>query len=138
MSFNCFKTTEKMKETTQKPSEAEVEILQKLWDNPGQTVNEIHAETNKKVGYTTTLKQMQRMSEKGMLSREKKGKVYVYFADLDERSTKNSIFKKLSETLFKGSSKEMMMHLLGNQETSSEDLRELKDWIEKQEKGGGQ
>lgn len=127
-----------MKETTQKPSDAELEILQELWGHPGQTVNEIHAvlETKKKVGYTTTLKQMQRMLEKGMLSREKRGKLFVYFADLDEESTKNNIFNRLSKTLFKGSAKEMMIHLLGNQETSSEDLKELKDWIEKQEKGG--
>jgi len=121
-----------------KPSEAELEILQELWAKPGQTVNEIHSklEEIKQVGYTTTLKQMQRMQEKEMLSRKKVGKVYIYFSELDEKATKDSIFSRLSKTLFKGSSREMMMHLLGNQEANPEDLKELKDWIEKQEKGG--
>lgn len=127
-----------MAESKQKPSEAELEILQELWGKPGLTVNEIHSEmgARKQVGYTTTLKQTQRMLEKNMLSRKKVGKVYIYFPELDEQSTKNNIFNRLSETLFKGSAKEMMMHLLGNQETSPEDLKELKAWIENQEEGG--
>lgn len=138
MSFNCFQINQSMTELKQKPSEAELEILQELWDKPGQTVNEIHdrLQEKKQVGYTTTLKQMQRMLEKGMLSRKKDGKIYAYFPELDEKSTKNNIFNRLSETLFKGSSKEMMMHLLGNQKTSAEDLKELKEWIENQERGG--
>ncbi|MGJ3233647.1 BlaI/MecI/CopY family transcriptional regulator [Marivirga sp.] len=127
-----------MNKIKQKPSEAELEILQELWDQPGLTVSEIHEklEARKQVGYTTTLKQMQRMHDKGMLSRKKEGKLFVYFSELDEQSIKNSIFNRLSETLFKGSAKEMMMHLLGNQETTQEELRELKQWIEQKEKGG--
>lgn len=127
-----------MSNQKQKPSEAELEILQELWDQPGLTVNEIHEklEARKQVGYTTTLKQMQRMHDKGMLSRKKEGKLFVYFSELDEQSIKNSIFNRLSETLFKGSAKEMMMHLLGNQETTQEELKELKQWIEQKEKGG--
>ncbi|WKV10502.1 BlaI/MecI/CopY family transcriptional regulator [Marivirga harenae] len=127
-----------MNKIKQKPSEAELEILQELWEKPGLTVSEIHEklEARKQVGYTTTLKQMQRMQDKGMLSRKKEGKLFIYFSELDEQSIKNSIFNKLSETLFKGSAKEMMMHLLGNQETTQEELRELKQWIEQKEKGG--
>jgi len=127
-----------MNKIKQKPSEAELEILQELWGKPGQTVNEIHEllQERKQVGYTTTLKQMQRMLEKGMLNRKKDGKIFVYFPELDEELTKRNIFNRLSETLFKGSAKEMMMHLLGSQETSPEDLKELKNWIENQEKGG--
>jgi predicted transcriptional regulator len=127
-----------MNKNKRKPSEAELEILQELWDEPGQTVNDIHEklEARKKVGYTTTLKQMQRMHEKGMLSRKKEGKLFIYFSELDEQLIKNSIFSKLSQTLFKGSSKDMVMHLLGNQETTQEELKELKEWIEEIEKGG--
>lgn len=128
----------KMHSEKQKPSEAELEILRELWGQPGQTVNQIHSKLAEKrqVGYTTILKQMQRMLEKKMLSRKKDAKLYIYYAELDEQSTKNNIFNRLSDTLFQGSAKEMMMHLLGNQETSAEDLKELKEWIEKQEKGG--
>lgn len=127
-----------MSKLKQKPSEAELEILQELWDKPGLTVSEIHQklEARKQVGYTTTLKQMQRMHDKGMLSRKKEGKLFIYFSELDEQLIKNSIFSKLSETLFKGSAKDMMMHLLGNQETTKEELQELKQWIEEKEKGG--
>ncbi|SMG33841.1 Predicted transcriptional regulator [Marivirga sericea] len=127
-----------MSNQKQKPSEAELEILQELWDKPGLTVTDIHQklEAKKQVGYTTTLKQMQRMHDKGMLSRKKEGKLFIYFAELDEQLIKNSIFSKLSETLFKGSAKDMMMHLLGNQETTEEELRELRQWIEAKEKGG--
>ena len=127
-----------MTEIKLKPSEAELEILQELWNQPDQTVSEIHSqlEEKKQVGYTTTLKQMQRMLEKGMLTRKKNGKLYVYSSELDEKLTKNNIFNRLSETLFKGSAKEMMMHLLGNQETTQEELNELKEWIKQKEKGG--
>ena len=126
-----------MNKIKHKPSEAELEILQELWDKAGLTVSEIHEklEARKQVGYTTTLKQMQRMHDKGMLSRKKEGKLFVYFPELDEQSIKNSIFNRLSETLFKGSAKDMMMHLLGNQETTQEELKELKQWIEQKEKG---
>jgi len=124
-----------MKEADQKPSDGELEILQELWAKPGQTVQEIHSriELRKKVGYTTTLKQIQRMFEKKMVSRTKETKSFIYFAILDETTTKNSIFNRLTKTLFKGSSKEMMLHLLGNQTTSKEELSELKKWIEQQE-----
>ena len=127
-----------MSKIKQKPSEAELEILQELWDKQGLTVSEIHQklEARKQVGYTTTLKQMQRMHDKGMLSRRKEGKLFIYFSELDDQLVKNSIFSKLSETLFKGSAKDMMMHLLGNEETTQEELKELKQWIEEKERGG--
>lgn len=118
-----------------KPSDGELEILQVLWDQAPLTVREVHEllQSKRDIGYTTTLKQMQRMLEKGMLSREEKSKTHRYFPILDEAKTKGAIFSGISNTLFQGSAMQMVMHALNNTQTSAEELKQLKEWIKKQE-----
>ncbi len=127
-----------MTKKTLKPSDGELEILQILWNYPALTVREVHEilEEKRDIGYTTTLKQMQRMLEKGMLSRNIEDKTHRYSSVLDESKTKRAIFSGLSNTLFKGSAMQMVMHALDNSQTSAEELNQLKEWIKKQEKNG--
>lgn len=118
-----------------KPSDGELEILQVLWNSPNITVREVHAILQQKrdIGYTTTLKQMQRMLEKNMISRNDSVKPHQYAALLDEASAKRNIFAGLSDSLFQGSAMELVMHALGNQKSTPEELDQLKEWIKKQE-----
>lgn len=115
------------------PSEAELEILQILWRNEPCTVKEVHEaiSKHKNVGYTTVLKQMQRMhhSDKGMLERYKEGKLHYYSALVQESQVKTSSFDHLVNTVFNGSKSELLLHALGHQTTSREELEELEKWL---------
>jgi BlaI family penicillinase repressor len=125
-----------MSKKLQQPSEAEIEILQELWDSVPMTVREVHEKLRlkKKVGYTTTLKQMQRMLEKGFVKREDGEKGHYYSALIKEEETKGQIFDKMIDTLFKGSAMDMIMHALGRNDTNEEELKQLKEWLDNKEK----
>ncbi len=125
------------KKTIYKPSEAELEILQILWEHQPTTVKVIHEllSEKKEVGYTTVLKQMQRMYEdKKMLSRTKEGKTHLYEAIPKENEIKQGLFSKLVNTAFKGSSMDLVMHALGKSKTSQEELDALQEWLDQQKK----
>lgn len=114
------------------PSDAELEILQILWEVQPATVREVHQvlSTRKEVGYTTTLKQMQRMHEKkGLLIRNTEGKQHTYSSALPESRVRGSVLSKLAESAFKGSAMSLAMHALGQSEPSSEDLDALEQWL---------
>ena len=117
------------------PTEAELEILQILWADQPMTVKAIHEQIcqTKDVGYTTVLKQMQRMeAEKGMLSRYKEGKVHFYSAILEKSEVQTSSLNKFIDTVFNGSTSELVMHALGNKPSSKEELEELEKWLKEQ------
>ena len=117
-----------------KPTQRELAILQILWRQGSSTVRQVHEALNaqpdvKKVGYTTTLKFMQVMHEKGLLSRTLEGPGHVYTPTISEEENARQVLDKLVETAFKGSSSKLVMQLLGNQETSKEELREIRDFL---------
>lgn len=119
------------------PSEAELEILQILWEDQPLTVKEIHEviSRNKSVGYTTVLKQMQRMEgEKGMVSRYKAGKVHYYSAILQKKDVQTSSLNRFVDAVFNGSTSDLIMHALGQQPTSKKELEELEEWLKAQKK----
>lgn len=121
-----------------KPSEAELDILRIVWDNQPVTVRFVHEELckRKKVGYTTTLKQMQRMVDKKMIRRYAgEDKSHVYKALLNEQETCNGLFDRLMETAFKGSAMNMVMHALGRSKTSQDEIKALKKWLDNMEGG---
>ena len=120
-----------------KPSEAELEILQILWKHQPSTVREIHELLSKKrdVGYTTILKQMQRMhDDKKMVTRTKEGKTHLYTAIPKENEIKQGMFSKFVDNVFEGSPMDLVMHALGKSKTSKEELDELQKWLDKQKK----
>lgn len=119
-----------------KPSDAELEILCILWEHQPASVRFVHEELCKKkqVGYTTTLKQMQRMVEKKMIRRtEADDKTHVYESLLEEEQTRNTLFDRLVETAFKGSAMDIVIHALGRSETSAEEIQAVKEWLDKME-----
>ncbi len=124
-----------MSKINHQPSEAELEILQILWDDQPLTVREIHEiiSQTKNVGYTTVLKQMQRMeAEKGLLIRYKEGKVHYYSAAIQKSDVQTSSLNRFVNAVFNGSTSDLIMHALGNQTTSKEELEELEKWLKEQ------
>lgn len=120
-----------------KPTEAELAILQTLWDRGQATVREVNDDLSKirDVGYTTTLKLMQIMIQKGLLTREKKGKLHIYKPDITQSDTQRKMLDRILETAFQGSSMNLVMKVLGNRKTSREELKKIKEYIEKLEGG---
>ena len=118
-----------------KPTESELEILQILWQHGSATVRFVNDQLNmkKKVGYTTTLKIMQIMAQKGLLNREKQGKSHIYISVIKEKETQSVLLDKLLDTAFGGSAMNLVMQALGNHKTSKEEIKKIKAFIEQLE-----
>ncbi len=119
-----------------KPTDAELEILQVIWHHGPVSVRDVNDELNlkKQVGYTTTLKLMQIMTEKGLLKRTEKGRKHIYNVIVKEKEAKNLLLDKFVKTAFGGSAMDLVMQALGNHETTPDELEELKTLIDKIEK----
>lgn len=120
-----------------KPSEAETAILQILWEQQPCTVKTIHEQISaiKAVGYTTTLKQVQRLLDKGLVAREPgPGKSYLYRAVNSAEDTKSKLFDRFVETAFGNSVSDLVMHALGNGDPSDEELKQIKAFLENLDK----
>jgi len=118
-----------------KPTEAELQVLGLLWSHGAQNVRFINDEISKQhdVGYTTTLKIMQIMTEKGYLTRDTSSKTHIYSAAVTEKSIKKNLLSSLVDSAFAGSTSSLVLHALGNQKTTSEELAAIKDYITKLE-----
>ncbi|MEL6718699.1 MAG: BlaI/MecI/CopY family transcriptional regulator [Bacteroidota bacterium] len=123
------------------PTESELEILQVLWEKQPCSVRLIHeqisakraAEKRDAIGYTTILKQVQRMLlDKGMVEREKDGKSHLYTAVPKEIEIQQTLSSQLLKTAYKGSALKLAMHALGQSKTSKEELEELRKWLDQQ------
>ncbi|MGJ8682229.1 BlaI/MecI/CopY family transcriptional regulator [Paraglaciecola sp.] len=113
------------------PAPAELEILNLLWnlqEATAQTVN-TQLNTQRKVGYTTTLKTMQVMTEKGLLDRRKEGKSHIYFPKIQESTTKESLLSKFIDNTFGGSTSQMMMQLVGKHKVNQDELKKIKTFL---------
>ena len=119
-----------------KPTNAELEILQVIWLHGPVSVRFVNDELNhkKQVGYTTTLKLMQIMTEKGLLKRSEKGRKHIYNVVLKEKEAKSLLLDKFVKTAFGGSAMDLVMQALGNHQTTPNELEELKALIDKIEK----
>ena len=119
-----------------KPTESELEILSILWEKEFATVRDVHEiiQQSKEVGYTTTLKLMQIMHEKGLVTRNVDSKTHIYKAALDKEKAQEHYLGKMIKTLFSGSYSELVLQDLGNHKPSQKDLLEIKELIEKLEK----
>ena len=119
-----------------KPTESELEILSILWEKGSATVREVHniIFKTKEVGYTTTLKLMQIMHEKGFVNRDVSSKTHVYIPNFEQSKAQEQYVGKMIKTLFSGSTSQLVMQALGNHQTSNSDLKEIKDLIAQLEK----
>lgn len=104
-----------------KPTESELEILQILWGKGLATVREVHESLSatKDVGYTTTLKLMQIMHEKGLVVRDESMRTHVYQASVNKEKTQKHILGKMIDTLFGGSSTQLILQALGTSENKA-------------------
>jgi len=112
---------------TIKPTESELEILQILWKKVNASVREVHEEllATKEAGYTTTLKLMQIMHEKGLVKRDDSIKTHIYQAAVSKEKTQKHLLNKMINTVFGGSPGELVMQALGNHKASAEELEEI-------------
>lgn len=110
-----------------KPTESELEILQVLWQKGTASVREVHEELaqTKDVGYTTTLKLMQIMHEKGLVNRDDSAKVHIYQAIANKEKTQKHLVGKMVNGLFAGSPAQLVMQALGNHKASNDELEEI-------------
>jgi predicted transcriptional regulator len=115
-----------------KPTESELEILKILWNKEKATVREVHEELskNKESGYTTTLKLLQIMFEKGLVTRDDSNKTHIYEAAVTRQKTQKQFLDKMINTLFAGSSTQLVLHALGNQKASKDELDEIQKYLD--------
>jgi len=121
----------KVENNLPEPTKAELEILQILWEFGPSTVRAVNEELNKQkdVNYTSTLKQMQVMTEKGILKRDESQMKHIYIPVEAESKTKNQLLDRFVNTLYKGSASQLMMQLLGNEKTSKADIDAIKKML---------
>ncbi|HRH59435.1 MAG TPA: BlaI/MecI/CopY family transcriptional regulator [Chitinophagaceae bacterium] len=115
-----------------KPTESELEILQVLWDKNNATVRDVHEELSKHKdsGYTTTLKLMQIMFEKGLVKRDDSSKTHVYRPNVSREKTQQHIVGKMVNTLFGGSTSQLVVQALGNTPPSRKELDEIQHLLD--------
>lgn len=118
-----------------RPTESELEILNILWERGTSTVREVHEilELVKPSGYTTTLKLMQIMLDKGLLKRSESGKSHIYQAAVKQKETQGQLLQKMIDTVFGGSAYQLVMQALGHQKSSPEELDEISAYLKKME-----
>jgi BlaI family penicillinase repressor len=117
------------------PTKTEMDVLQVLWEYGPSTVRFVHDKLNEQkeaVIYTSTLKLMQVMKEKGMLTRDESEMKHVYEAALKEDKTKKGMLEHFVDTIYKGSFSQAFMALLGNDTTTQEELDKIKVLVDKQ------
>jgi len=112
---------------TIKPTESELEILQILWTKGLATVREVHEELAhiKDAGYTTTLKLMQIMNEKGLVKRDDSMRTHIYQAAVNKERTQRHLLSKMIDSLFGGSSTQLVIQALGETKASPDELEKI-------------
>jgi predicted transcriptional regulator len=115
-----------------KPTQSELEILTILWNKENATVREVHEELskNKDSGYTTTLKLLQIMFEKGLVTRDDSNKTHIYQPAVTRQKTQKQFLDKMINTLFAGSSTQLVLQALGNQKASKDELEEIQKYLD--------
>ncbi|HEY3705924.1 MAG TPA: BlaI/MecI/CopY family transcriptional regulator [Terracidiphilus sp.] len=125
-------------QTLPRPTEAELELLRILWATEPATVREIHEALNqeRESGYTTTLKLMQIMTAKGLVTRDEANRAHVYRSVISQDEMQSKILKDLSMRLFAGSAAQLAMHALAMEPASASELEEIRILIESKRNNG--
>jgi predicted transcriptional regulator len=115
-----------------KPTESELEILQIIWKKGQCTVRDVHEEIlkTKDAGYTTTLKLMQIMKEKGLVERDTTAKIHLYKAVISREQAQNTALDKIIDTVFKGSTADLVIQALGQHRASQDEIDAIKKYLQ--------
>ncbi|GAB3931412.1 BlaI/MecI/CopY family transcriptional regulator [Larkinella terrae] len=115
------------------PTKAELDILTVLWKHGPSTVRFVHEQLNtfKEVNYTTTLKQMQLMAEKGLLSRDESQMKHIYGVAEEEQKTKSYLLDRFVNHLYDGSAGNLVMQLLDTKKASKDELKAIRALLDK-------
>ena len=135
-SYEIFPTFNSLirKTVQMEPTKSELEILQVLWQHGPSTVRFVNDKLNEEkraVQYSSTLKLMQIMAEKGIVKRDESSMKHIYSPAEEESKTKDFLLKRFVETMYKGSASNLVMQLFGNKEASQDDLNEIKEFLKK-------
>ena len=125
-----------MKESIQKPTSSELEILRVLWSRGPSTVREVHEAlgATKPVGYTSVLKLLQIMTAKGTVRRNEEQRAHVYEACQPAERTKRQFAMDVLQRVFSGSASDMMMHALSGRRGSRKEIEELRRLLDEYER----
>jgi BlaI family penicillinase repressor len=117
------------------PTKAELEILNVLWQFGPSTVRFVNDQLNEQrdVNYTSTLKLMQIMADKGSLSRDESQMKHIYHVAEEEQKTKSHLLDRFVDTVYQGSANKLVMQLLGNKQASKEDIASIRAILDKLE-----
>ena len=116
------------------PTDAEIAILAVLWRQGGSTVREVHEALGKDSGYTSTLKLLQLMFEKGLVVRNERYRSHLYEARAPKEQTQRQIAGDLLKRAFDGSAKSLVLGVLAAQPATGEDLAEIRTLLDALEK----
>ena len=121
-----------------RPTDAELEILRVLWQRGPSTVRQVHDEVSprRKTGYTTVLKLLQIMAEKGLVERDESQRSHVYSAARGEEETQGQLVGDLMDKAFGGSAAKLVLRALSDQPASAEELAEIRRMLNELEGGG--
>jgi len=117
------------------PTKAELEILKVIWEHGTSTVRFVNDKLNeqREVNYTTTLKLMQIMVDKGILKRDESSMKHTYSLAEEEQETTAHLLEKFVDNVYRGSASKLVMQLLGHKKTSKQELQEIKDLLKQLE-----
>ena len=121
-----------MNKQTPRPTDGELAILRVLWDRGASTVRQVHEVLGRQrpTAYTTALKLLQIMTEKGLVRRDETDRTHVYHARLSEEQTQRQLIKDLVDRAFGGSASKLVMQALAARRTSAEELTEIRKLID--------
>lgn len=127
-----------MKQSAQKPTTAELEILHVLWRRGPSTVREVMDALNQKkdMGYTGVLKLMQIMTVKGLVRRDEAERAHVYQACRPAEQTKRQLARDLLQRVFEGSASQLMTHALGGRKPSRKEIEEIRSILQSYQEEG--
>jgi BlaI family transcriptional regulator, penicillinase repressor len=120
------------------PTKGELEVLKILWKNGPSSVRSVHdilSGSVKNVRYTSTLKTMQVMAERGMLTRDETQMTHVYYPVLEEEKTMGSILDRFVASVYDGSISNLLVTFMNNNKSSAEELKKVKELLKKLDKG---
>jgi len=121
-----------MNKQTPRPTDAELAILRVLWDRGASTVRQVHEVLGRErpTAYTTALKLLQIMTEKGLVRRDETDRTHVYHARLSQEQTQRQLVRDLVDRAFGGSASKLVMQALAAKRTSAEELTEIRKLID--------